>query len=584
MMKNIIRLYLIGAAVFMAGCTDLDEIYYSEIAQNTYFSTKDNIYAALARPYTKWRGTHEFAPWMMQECVADEFCVTQKGVDYEGGGQYRQYHWHTWTPDHGWLYTTYFQMGEGISYALAMIDELSALDYPSFGLTEHDKADHILQLKMLVAYSYMRSLDFFGGMPIYRKYTLDEVPRSTAQETFDYIEELLLEGIAPESSLKKKTLGDKEEGWVNQGIVATCLARLYFNAQVYIGKDMFDECATLCEDIIEGKYGQYGLEETWNAPFGFDNDFSKEVIWSCSSQYSMNQISWDYERFNHYNAKSYYDVDGMGSTNGAHLQPSLAPDGTPYEFNIGTPFARFDDADLRKKGYLYLGNKQYEGMFLYGKQERTTSDDRVVQCMGAREYTGEVITFVDQVAQFKKLGTEYSSASELPSNITTGEENSGVRLVKRPVPDRTSLDLRYNPDYVIMRLAEVYYMLAECKYRAGDKDGAAELINQVRRRNFEGGNDPEPCTAANLDKYRFLEEWMLEFIGEGRRRTDLRRWNAYTTERWWDHEPSEHYRELFPIPQLSISSSNVELKQNPGYGGNEMSAADAGLFEVPDIE
>ena len=135
-----------------------------------------------------------------------------------------------------------------------------------------------------------------------------------------------------------------------------------------------------------------------------------------------------------------------------------------------------------------------------------------------------------------------------------------------------------------MRLAEVYYMLAECKYRAGDKDGAAELINQVRKRNFEGGNDPEPCTAANLDKYRFLEEWMLEFIGEGRRRTDLRRWNAYTTERWWDHEPSEHYRELFPIPQLSISSSNVELKQNPGYGGNEMSAADAGLFEVPDIE
>ena len=526
-MKNILKLYLLACCgCFFAGCTNLDEIYYSEIAQNTYFSTKDNIYAALARPYTKWRGTHEFNPWMMQECVADEFCVTQKGADYESGGVYRQFHWHTWTPEHSNIYNVYFQMGEGISYALAMIDELSALDYPSFGLTEHDKADHILQLKMLVGYSYMRALDFFGGMPLYREYTLDEVPRSTARETFDYIEALFLEGIAPESSLKKNNLGEQEEGWVNQGIVATCLARLYFNAQVYIGEDRFDECAQLCEDILDGKYGQYELEETWNAPFGFDNDFSKEVIWSCASQYSMNQIGWDYERFNHYNAKDYYDVDGMGSTNGAHLQPSLAPDGTPYTFNIGTPFARFNDADLRKKGYIYLGK----------------------------------------------------------SNITTGEENSGVRLVKRPVPERTGLDLRYNPDYVVIRLAEIYYMLAECKYRSGDKGGAASLINEVRRRNFEGNDDPDPCTEANLDKYRFLQEWMLEFLGEGRRRTDLRRWNAYTTERWWNHEPSDHYRELFPIPQLSISASNVELKQNPGYGGNEMSAEDAGLFNVPDIE
>ena len=583
MMKNIIKLYLIGAAVFMAGCTNLDEIYYSEIAQNTYFSTKDNIYAALARPYTKWRGTHEFEPWMLQECAADEFCVSQKGADY-ADERYRQLQWHTWTPDNSAIYNTYFQMGEGISYALAMIDELSDLDYPSFGLTEHDKADHILQLKMLVGYSYMRALDFFGGMPLYKEYTLDEVPRSTARETFDYVEELFLEGIAPESSLKKKSLGEKEEGWVNQGIVAACLARLYFNAQVYIGEERFDECAKVCQDIIDGKYGQYELEDTWNAPFGFDNDYSTEVIWSASSQYSMNQISWDYERFNHYNAKSYYDIDGMGSTNGAHLQPSLAPDDTPYDFKVGTPFARFNDKDLRKKTYLYLGNKKSEGMFLYGKQERTASGGRVLQCLGEREYKGEVITLVDKVAPFKKVGAEYSSVAELPSTVINAEENSGVRMVKRPVPNNTGLDLRYNPDYVIIRLAEVYYMLAECEYRSGDKDGAAALFNEVRKRNFDGNADPDPCSAANLNKYRILEEWMTEFLGEGRRRTDLRRWNAFTTEEWWDHQPSEHYRELFPIPQRSISASNVELKQNPGYGGNEMSAADAGLFNVPDAE
>ena len=575
---------MILCAAFLSGCTNLDEIYYSEISQNIYFSTKENVYAALARPYTKWRGTHEWAPWLLQEITTDEICVTQKDTDYENGGIYRQLHWHTWDPDHKHIYNTYFQMGEGISYALAMIRELSDVDYVSLGLSETDRSNHILQLKVLVAYSYLRALDFFGGMPIYREFTMNEVPRSTARETFDYIEELLLEGISPSSSLPKKKKGELQTGWVDQGIVATCLARLYFNAQVYIGQDRFAECARVCQDIVDGKYGYYDLEKTWNAPFGFDNEKSCESIWLCASQFAKNQITWDYERFNHYNAASYYDIDGSGGTNGAHLQPSLAPDGTQYEFNLGRPFSRYNDADLRKKGYVYRGSKKYEGMFLYGRQERVTADGRTVSCLGAREYMGEVITFVDQVAQFKKLGNDYNSTSKLPSNYTTGDENSGVRLVKRPVPDKADRTLKYNPDYVVLRYAEVIYMLAECKYRAGDKQGAADLINSVRARNFAGRLDPDPVTAANLDKYRFLQEWMLEFISEHRRRTDLRRWNAFTNETWWDHKPSDHYRELFPIPQKTISASNVEIKQNPGYGGNEMEAADAGLFYVPDIE
>lgn len=583
-MKKIIIFLTVAASALFAGCTNLDEIYYSEISQNIYFQTKDNVYAALARPYTKWRGTHEFSPWMLQEIVTDEFCVTQKGTDYESGGVYRQLHWHTWDPDHIHVYNTYFQMGEGISYALAMIKELSSVDYVSLGLTEKDRQDHILQLRVLVAYSYLRALDYFGGMPIYKEFTMNEVPRSTAKETFNYVEGILLEAISESSSLPKKKKGDLQTGWVDQGIAATCLMRLYFNAQVYIGESRFDECARLCQDIMDGKYGYYALEETWNAPFGFENEKSCESIWLCASQYAKNQISWDYERFNHYGAATYYDIDGSGGSNGAHLQPSLAPDGTQYDFNIGRPFSRFNDQDLRKRGYVYNGNKQYEGMFLFGKQERITSDGRKVSCIGAREYMGEVITFVDQVAQFKKLGKEYNSASELPSNITTGEENSGVRLVKRPIPNMSDRTLKYNPDYVIMRYAEVLYTLAECKYRSGDKQGAADLINSVRKRNFAGGMDPDPLTVENLNKYRFLQEWMTEFLSEHRRRTDLRRWNAYTNEEWWDHKVSDHHRELFPIPQKTISASNAELKQNPGYGGNEMSPEDAGLFYVPDVE
>ncbi len=32
-----------------------------------------------------------------------------------------------------------------------------------------------------------------------------------------------------------------------------------------------------------------------------------------------------------------------------------------------------------------------------------------------------------------------------------------------------------------------------------------------------------------------IDEWGIEFLGEGRRRTDLIRWDMFVTEAWWDH-------------------------------------------------
>ena len=161
----------------------------------------------------------------------------------------------------------------------------------------------------------------------------------------------------------------------------------------------------------------------------------------------------------------------------------------------------------------------------------------------------------------------YNSVADLPSTIATAEENSGVRVTKvSPRPTQEDKKLMYNPDVPIIRLAEVYYMLAECKMRQGDQAGAATLINTVRKRYFENGNDPNPVTAANLDKYRVLDEGQQEFVAEARRRTDLVRWDAYVTEDWWDHKATNNKNfNRFPI-HYSVLEANQKLKQNPGYG------------------
>lgn len=579
-MKRNIYIIIFFLVLPIIGCTNLDEKYYSVVTPETFFTDRNSIYEVYVRAFTHWRWFHEFNLTLLQESSTDEMCVTQKGIHYNGPN-YAQLQHHDWTPDHPNNSEIYRGVGMGISLALATKELLSDVDYVSLGLTEEIKRQQQLQLTVLSAYFYLRGLDLYGGLPIYRTTGDGELPRSTARETFDYIEGVLLSSI-PE--LEKKTADMLLEGDINQGVAAALLAKLYFNAEVYIGENRFEECAKICQDLLDGQYGDYKLDEDWFGPFTFDNNKSKEVVWSTISDFTKGARTWMFECYNHYNAKNYFDLSNLPGTNGMHLQPSLKPNGEPYTFRLGRPFAKFNEKDLRKKLYVYKGDGKYEGMFLYGKLQRTSRNGTEVKCTGLYEYPGEVIEFVDKVAQFKKVKDgEYSSVNDLPSDIYSGEENSGVRLCKLPVPDDIDKSLAYNADFPVIRLAEIYYMLAECKYRNGDKGGAADLFNAVRKRNFENGEDPDPVTETNINKYRILDEWMIEFIGEQRRRTDLRRWGLFTTGTWWDHEATndDHY-ELFPIPQSVISTSNI-LKQNPGYGGDEMTKEEAGIYSVEQI-
>ncbi|MFW6289776.1 MAG: RagB/SusD family nutrient uptake outer membrane protein [Mariniphaga sp.] len=538
-------------------CTDLEEQWYSAVVPETFFKTEKDVKAALYRPFThaRWYVTQD--RWNLQEYPADQFAITTKGPHWYNGGENYRYHYHTWTVNDGWIWGAWRGTLMGVALALDTKQDLENLDYTTIGLTEEDKDDHLMQLQTLIAFFYLRGLDYFGGLPIFTSNEGENFPRNTDRETFEHVEQLLLEAIP---KLPKKQMGQTEEGAIRQAAAATMLAQLYFNAEAYIGESRFDECAAISQDIINGVYGEYELDQDWFGPHDFYNHESPEIIWSMPSEFNKLQYDWFFNPFYHYEVYKYFGLDG-GPWNGAHLQPSRKPTGEIYsEFQLGKPFEKFEDGDLRKKPYVYNGSGKYEGMFLVGRQESPYGIAR-----GTQEYKGEVIYHVDRVARFTKIGTEYPDTASLPSTMADGEENTGIRFVKVPQPNLNDESLRWGADHPVIRFAEVYYMLAECKLRAGDKEAAAQLINQVRVRNFENGADPNPVTAENLDKYRMVDEWGIEFLGEGRRRTDLIRWDMFVTEAWWDHEPSgsEHLNR-FPVPQNALSGNNA-LEQNPGY-------------------
>ena len=559
-LKHIIAV-TVGAAALCAPSCDLDEKFYSEVTPDTFFTSPESTYAVLCRPFTHWKWYIGADRWYLQELTTDEMVCPKRGSDWYNSGEYYRLHYHTWSPDDRFVVNTYDGTTGGISRALEAKSDLQGVDYNAIGLNDAGKADHINQLNAITAYFYMRGLDYFGGMPIYYSVDDDLCARSTARETYAHIETLLKDAIPALS--KKTTLGASEDGYIKQAAAAALLAQLYFNAVAYIGEEHFDECAEICRDIIGGVYGTYELDKTWYGPHCFDNNTSPEVIWTVPSENSKVEWNWYFKYFYHYSSYEYFGIETAGY-NGFMLTPSLDPQGRYYtQWKLGNPYQKFNDKDLRKKPYRYLGSRKYEGMFLVGDQ--TNPNNPSQQCLGQKEYSGKVINLVDQVARFSEVGTKYNSVAELTSTMADGEENSGVRLVKAPQPNLDDKLLRWNPDCPVIRLSEIYYMLAECELRAGDKKTAAGLINQVRGRNFEGGADPNPVTADNLDEYRMLDEWMIEFLGEGRRRTDLIRWDKFVTESWWDHTPlNDKNKNLFPIPNSAISANNL-IEQNPGY-------------------
>ncbi len=134
-----------------------------------------------------------------------------------------------------------------------------------------------------------------------------------------------------------------------------------------------------------------------------------------------------------------------------------------------------------------------------------------------------------------------------------GEQEAGVR--------------RFTNDYPIYRFADLLLLKAEAKVILG-QDPAAE-INLVRARafgtNYNASVHGYPNQAIDATpKDAILQERLYEFVFEGKRWLDLRRFGDQFVYKYTSVLPAESYKLLWPIDRNSLTN-NRALKQNPGY-------------------
>ncbi|QDW26427.1 RagB/SusD family nutrient uptake outer membrane protein [Pedobacter sp. KBS0701] len=550
-MKNKSIIYTALALVVSMGtaCTKLDENAYDVIPAEKFYSNKNEVISAVLRPYTHANAwvtpSGQDGWWRLAELSADQLAWPTKGPHGEDGGKWKRLHYHTWTVDEGGINNAWSLMYGGVGFCNDAIGNIEKRDIAQMGITQEEKNGYVAELKLLRAFHYLKLMDLFGNIPIATDLVDPSnpvLPNTTARkDVFTFIEKEIKDNINNVPKLAKSQLGR-----MSQASGYAMLVELYLNAEVWTGTPRWDDCIAAADKLINneagGQNGNMALDPNITDQFKNTNDQSKEVIFSIAYDFTRAKFepSWTGE-FYHFAQRDIYG-GGRNGNDGIVLIPGV------YE--------KFEADDLRKTGWL-----------LFGPQKKFADGSDV---QGTVEYAGKPLVFVDNIQRNSKNSTV--------SNMSEGEENSGVRFNKyklgNSIPGivngvRVEPNPNYNnTDWNVYRLTWIYFAKAEAIMR---KNGgvanadAVKLINDCKSRAYTPAVwASKAYTVATLTLDELLAERGREFIFEGFRRDDLIRFGKFATGSWWDHSPSSSFKTLYPIPQRQ-RDLNVKLTQNPGY-------------------
>jgi len=275
----------------VVACTDLTETVYDQITEKNFKPTARDLgsliapaYAVLADMYMGWYGIVDVA----QEEPADVLVTPERVNGWWDGGVYYRQHTHSWslnswTFDHTW--TNCFSSVNNVNRVIYQIES------GTIPVTNDSaKAGILAELRALRAYDYSLLLDDFRNVPIVTDFTAKDLPQqNTAQEVYDFVVSELT-AVIPGLS---KEAGVAMYGRMNRWAAEAILARVYLNADVYVGTPAYDKVIPLTRDIIDS--GKYALDPSYRTPFsvaagpldgGQSDDRRKQDTWLMGSHFT----------------------------------------------------------------------------------------------------------------------------------------------------------------------------------------------------------------------------------------------------------------------------------------------------------
>ncbi len=437
------------------------------------------------------------------------------------------FHNMNWTSSNVILLGLYERCMYQITLANDFIRQSTDAELATRGITGAD-ATNIRYLRaearFLRAYQYANMMDLFATPPFVTD--ADAVgsivpPQTTRAALFTYIESEL-KAIDPLMQTPMKN----QYGRADEAAVWALLARIYLNAGVYTGTTRYTDAITYSSKVIAAGYS---LIPKYDNLFLADNNLN-------TSENIFN-IEYDGNTAQGYGGTTFMTHAPVGGTMPSSL---YGVDGGWAGLRVTSNLVNLFPADTvtslqgNKTHFPNLGNPDTRAEFWTNNQSLAITD----------------VTNFNQGYAVNKW-----------RNLTS----TGVAGVNTTYSD---------VDEPLFRLPEQYFIYAEAVLRGGtggDLTTAFNYMNLIRQRAYgnTSGNFTDP---SQLTLSFILDERARELYWEGFRRTDLIRYNEFTTSTYlWPLKGGVangtsvgDYRNIYPIPDQD-RSVNPNLKQNPGY-------------------
>ncbi|MGK0447632.1 MAG: hypothetical protein ACJA2M_001410 [Polaribacter sp.] len=501
---------------FIACTEDLDRFPTNALTNEKQFSTVDGYKQAMVSAYIQFAGANNFFYrdfFELQEVTTDEI------VNTWGDHQETTLNWSSEHDQSTGVYQSGLYL---ITLCNNFIIESEASLVSSRGLSEAEQQEVEIfknEVRFIRAYAYWMLMDLFGNPTFATEETLKngEVPGQILRaDLFNYIESELKE-IEP-------TMVDaraNEYGRADKAAVWSLLSRLYLNAETYTGSQKYTEAITYSKKVIDAGYSleqnhqwlmlgdNYQNTNEFIYTFNYDNE--KVRTWGGTNTYSLGA------------AGVTASVNGMSSSWNLYRVTQSIPALFPS-----------NDPSIDKRAVFWTENNE---------SSRTLEVESLPNSLNGYS-----------VYKYRNVTRDGSSINQ---------ENTFNNLS--------------DIDFPVFRLAEMHLIYAEAVLRGGsggDINTALSHINKIRGRAYD--NNPNSTqgniTLAELDLDFILDERARELLWEGFRRTDLIRYNKFTTSDYlWAWKGGvkngaavDAKFRLFPIPITDLLA-NPNLKQNTGY-------------------
>lgn len=538
-MKKLNFIYLLIACAGLFSCEDDMDVISEDpnvLSPEVLFSTPEGYKQALAGVYGNLSltgtgdagssylqgidaGTSQFGRcmWYLQELTTDEVIWSYEGANDPGTAELNR---NIWNANNPLLLGMYSRTMVEVAFVNEFLRQSTPEKLSSRGITNPTDVANIEtyrnEVRALRAYAYYNLMDLFGKAPfITENDPLNfQGPQYDRQQLFTFIESEM-NAILPNLKAPRAN----EYGRLDQAFARMVLAKIYLNAEVYIGQNRYNDCMTQCAQVIASGYT---LNGDYLNNFKADNETSPEMIFTLQADgintqnYGATTVMCNGQVGSLENNGASFGVGGWGGALRLRKQFVQKFDGVDFDF------------DSRKT---YIGG-------------------------GARSL---------DIADVSNRNQGYILAKF--SNISSG----GI-----PGPNSTFV----NTDFPLFRLADAHLMYVEAQMRKDGATNGSATANATATslgyldalRDRANGYDFPNLSQGQVNLQFVIDERARELHWEGHRRQDLIRFGLYTggVYNWaWKGNGQNGiaiptYRRLFPLPTQSIAA-NPNLIQNTGY-------------------